>query len=350
MGWLDWLSKENTPQEDTSLNHWEWLYMFLSSAMNMIPEEQRKKESVATKLFAFQLGAMQGMAEAYNLKFSDAFNGYQAVLNKDAKPVQDDEALARMVSTICQDPHLDRYRTEGRLVINRAVLEKDTQAVGRLYSLISEDPAEAEADFQSGLDAYNRKDNALALKKWLPLAEQGHAEAQYYVGELFLQGEGVPHDDAQAREWYLKAARQGHLEAQTRLGIFYFFGMGVPQDHVQAREWYRKAAAQGNTEAQWRLGHLYHVGWGVPLDYRQAREWYLKAATQGDATAQFLLGQLYQEGRGVLQDYVQAHMWYNIAAAHQRVGTLDLTREEIAKKMTLEQVAEAQRLAREWLA
>ena len=75
--------------------------------------------------------------------------------------------------------------------------------------------------------------------------------------------------------------------------------------------------------------------------------WYAKAAAQGDAEAQVNLGVMYAEGQGVVQDYVQAHMWYNLAAS-QGVDTARKNRVSIERRMTPQQIAEAQRLAREW--
>jgi len=70
------------------------------------------------------------------------------------------------------------------------------------------------------------------------------------------------------------------------------------------------------------------------------------AAAQGRASAQYNLGVMYGNGQGVVQDYVRAHMWYNLAAVK---GNSDAVkqREIVAKKMTLEQIAVAQKLARE---
>ena len=73
------------------------------------------------------------------------------------------------------------------------------------------------------------------------------------------------------------------------------------------------------------------------------------AADQGDANAQYDLGILYAKGRGVLRDYVQAHMWASLAAAQNQENATKL-RDFLAELMTPEQIAEAQRLAREWLA
>ncbi len=85
----------------------------------------------------------------------------------------------------------------------------------------------------------------------------------------------------------------------------------------------------------------------MPQDDTHAQEWLLKAAAQGDKGAQVTLGFLYDMGRGVSQDYVQAHMWVNLAAAQGQEEAVAM-RDEIAQEMTPEQIAEAQRLAREW--
>jgi hypothetical protein len=143
------------------------------------------------------------------------------------------------------------------------------------------------------------------------------------------------------------AAEQGNAEEQTNLGIMYDSGQGVPQDHAEAVRWYRLAAEQGDARAQTRLGIMYENGQGVPQDYAEAVRWYRLAAEQGDARAQYSLGIMYDNGQGVPQDYVMAHMWANLAAA-QGNALASKNRGITASKMTSAQIAEAQRLAREW--
>ena len=123
----------------------------------------------------------------------------------------------------------------------------------------------------------------------------------------------------------------------------------MPQDYAEAVRWYRKAAEQGEATAQTNLGFMCQRGLGVPQDYAEAVRWYRKAAEQGEATAQFNLGLMCQRGEGVPQDYVQAHMRLNLAAsrASDQRNYAD-QRDLLAGKMTAQQVAEAQRLAREW--
>jgi TPR repeat protein len=134
----------------------------------------------------------------------------------------------------------------------------------------------------------------------------------------------------------------------------YAKGLGVPQDHAAGAHWLRKAADKGLAVAQLVLGDMYFRADGVPQDYRAAASWYRKAADQGNRLAQHNLAFMYTEGWGVPQNYVIAHMWYNLAAATEDSSKpLSLRnaakgRVMVAAKMTPAQIAEAQRLAREW--
>jgi TPR repeat protein len=116
--------------------------------------------------------------------------------------------------------------------------------------------------------------------------------------------------------------------------------------------WFRKAADQGYAPAQSILGQMYHDGQGVPQDYAQTAMWLRKAADQGNALAQGFLGAMYGDGWGVPRDYVLAYMWFNSAASRASDAALrdsaDKGRDRAAVMMTPAQVAEAQRLAREW--
>jgi TPR repeat protein len=137
------------------------------------------------------------------------------------------------------------------------------------------------------------RDTAVARRtaELLSLANQGNAEAQFNLGQLYEPG-----DRAQAVAWYRKAADQGHAGAQHSLGVLYALGEGVPQDDAEAATLYRKAADQGHTDAQVSLALLYERGDGVPQDYAEAAAWYRKAADQGDSDAQERLDSLYARG------------------------------------------------------
>src|ERR1022692_1227090 len=108
-------------------------------------------------------------------------------------------------------------------------------------------------------------------------------------------GSGFPEDDAEALIWFRKAADQGSAEAQTNIGNLYYMDPSKPRDFAKALFWYRKAAEQGYAAAESQLGDLYQYGNGVPKDLVQARAWYQKAADQGDAGAKQSLANLDHE-------------------------------------------------------
>ena len=96
---------------------------------------------------------------------------------------------------------------------------------------------------------------------------------------------------------------------------------------------------------------MYSNGNGVPQDYREALKWLHLAADQGDTKAQLNLGLMYATSEGIPQNYIQAHKWLNLAASQATGEEAEICRsgrDTLAEKMTAEQIAEAQRLAREW--
>jgi TPR repeat protein len=139
-------------------------------------------------------------------------------------------------------------------------------------------------------------------------------EAQFNLGFMYDNGQGVQQDFKQAAAWYRKAADQGNAHAQCNLGVVYENGEGVQPDFKQAAAWFRKAAEQGDAAAQYNLGKMYRMGKGVQQDSKQALAWYRKAAEQGVANAQHALGIIYHQGEGVQQDFKQAALWWQKAA------------------------------------
>jgi uncharacterized protein len=121
------------------------------------------------------------------------------------------------------------------------------------------------------------------------------------------------------------------------------------KDYATAFRLFSPLAEQGDARAQNTIGAMYLKGAGVVQDNREAVKWFSKAAEQGDVRGQHNLGIMYNKGLGVAQDYVQAHKWLNIAGANgSEVGRKN--RDKLAKKMSPAQIAEAQNLAREWMA
>ena len=118
------------------------------------------------------------------------------------------------------------------------------------------------------------------------------------------------------------------------------------QDYSAALQLCGPLAEHGDARAQLSLGGMYYNGQGVQQDYPEAAKWTGKAAEQGYAPAQAHLGVLYWNGQGVPQDVVLAYMWLSLAAANEPDSVRE--RDLAASQMTPDEIAEAQRLAREW--
>jgi hypothetical protein len=150
------------------------------------------------------------------------------------------------------------------------------------------------------------------------------------------------------------AAEQGDARAQSLLGMIHYTGRGPLRNDTEALKWSRLAAGHGDAAAQFRLGLMHSEGHGVPQDHAEAAHWYRLAAQSGYAQAQYNLGLLHAAGEGVPQDNVMAHVWFNLAAAQfpesdtRNRSAAIRSRDVVASKLTPEQLAQAQRLAREW--
>jgi uncharacterized protein len=183
------------------------------------------------------------------------------------------------------------------------------RAVGIVRPVVSADAAEA---------AYQKGNYETALRLALPLAEQNDAAAEAILGRMNARGRGVPINETEAVKWF------------------------------------RRAAEHGSASARFNLGNLYAEGKGVPQDYSEAAKWYRLAAEQGDAQAQYNLGLAYAKGEGVTEDNVSAHMWLNLASARfpasdaANRGVATASREAVANRMSPEELADAQKRAREW--
>jgi TPR repeat protein len=113
----------------------------------------------------------------------------------------------------------------------------------------------------------------------------------------------------------------------------------------------RPLAEDGNALAQFRLGYIYDTSKAISQDDAEAAKWYRRAADQGVAGAEYNLGAMYAAGHGVPLDYVEAYKWLSIAASRFPAGSRDdavKMRDLVAAKMTPAQIAEAQKLTREW--
>jgi TPR repeat protein len=185
-----------------------------------------------------------------------------------------------------------------------------------------------------------------AAKWYRKDAEKGDALAQNSLGWFLVHSRGMDQDYKQAAVWYRKAAEQDLPEAQNHLGDLYYEGLGVERDYAEALKWITKAADHGRTSAMNTMGVIYELGLGVPQDYGIALKWFQQAADQRDGKGQFNIGRLYDRGIGVSPDYVKAYQWYTLAVNQGQDGAAK-SRLELSLKMTPDQIAEGERLAKE---
>jgi TPR repeat protein len=185
--------------------------------------------------------------------------------------------------------------------------------IGMAISVMSIGQHVMAADFKKGYRVFQTGDYATAIEEWRPLAEAGNIDAQYILGLMNLNGEGIP------------------------------------QDYAKAIKWLHRAAKAGNADAQFSLANMYRKGKGVEQDHAKAITWYRRAAEAGDASAQLNLGVMYGRGQGLPQNYIIAYMWFNLAATQGNQQSVE-NREIAIKRMTQAQIAEGQRLSRECLA
>ncbi len=204
-----------------------------------------------------------------------------------------------------------------------------------------------------------KQDSAKTIYWYGKAAEQGNAEAEYFLGLRYAQGRGVPKDYVKANYWFKKAAAQGgsagwgaqvalasehpyaitnsqaehlakaafhgNIEDLLKLKISARSGNAAAQmwwggywkekkDYGKAIYWLERAADQEVAQAEYNLGVIYAKGQGVPQNYVKANYWYEKAADQGYAQAEYNLGVAYDNGYGEAQDYAKAIYWYKKAA------------------------------------
>ena len=220
--------------------------------------------------------------------------------------------------------------------------------------------------FLGGIPAFSQEN----IGSLIEAAEQGNADAQYYLGLSYYNGKGVAQDYAAAASWLRKAAEQGHELAKNTLetmvlstdepvekdlmaqaaNMFTAAGSGDANsqyilglafiDQSQygiGAAWLTKAAEQGHAEAQYFLGCLYLNGQGVELDSEKGVSWIAKSAAQGYAEAQSDLGVFYEKGLVVEKNDAKAVSLYmkaakqGLARAQSNLGDRYLNGKGVAK-------------------
>jgi TPR repeat protein len=371
--------------------------------MNMPDMRHLATVVVFTMPVAFASSAVADMATC-----SRAF---EAVLGRDESQARDDwaKALRECRSVADQGAPAAQYNVGLMYTWGKGGPKNEAEAAKWFRRAAEQGHADARfavgVAYQSGSGV--REDQVEAVKWYRLAAEQGQQKAQYNLGVIYQHGKAVAKDYAEAAKWYQRAAEQGQARAQSSLGTMYLDGKGVPQDDAEAIRWFYRAAEQGDPEGQYQLGFMFMQGRAVPRssgmptlwpadvprrwpyppeveagavrlyrlaaeqgfapaqralgasywsgsvalggskDYTQAAKWYGRAAEQGDIMSQYFLGTMYAEGQGVPQDDLLAYFWLNLAAARGPTEARE-ARDKTAKRLTLEQRARAQEMARNW--
>ncbi len=140
-------------------------------------------------------------------------------------------------------------------------------------------------------------------------------DAEFELGAMFHDGDGIDQDYAKALEWYTKAAQAGNRQAAFNLALMYRNGEGTSVNLDAAHGWFVRASDAGDVRAAFHLGQMSYTGQGATQDFEKALQYYLKSARGGFADAQMNAGVMYVRGEGVpKQDVINAYAWLKIAS------------------------------------
>ncbi|ASG02748.1 MULTISPECIES: tetratricopeptide repeat protein [Gammaproteobacteria] len=178
-------------------------------------------------------------------------------------------------------------------------------------NITNEQTLNSDEAYEKGYIALSQKKYKAAYAEWLPLAENGDAQAQYSIGWMYSKGLGVEKSVAKALDWYVKSANQGFVDAQYSAGRIYLYSL---QQYEDAFTYFKLAAENDENKAQFYLGLMYYRGDGISKDLKKSAHWFLQSAKKGNKDAQFYIGQMYELGEGVLQNDKYSLHWFNLAS------------------------------------
>ena len=183
--------------------------------------------------------------------------------------------------------------------------------------------------FRSGAHLLKAGETAKAVHSLEYAAEKGHALAQWKLGRMYAEGEGVAQDDLKAFEYFRRIADshaddnpdtpQSRFVANAFVALGHYYLDGIPKTQIQrdperAREMFGYAASYfRDPDAQYYLARLYLDGVGAPHDPRQAARWFGLSAQKGQCSAQAMLGAMLFAGDHVPRQAARGLMWLTLA-------------------------------------
>ena len=197
-------------------------------------------------------------------------------------------------------------------------------------------PLSAMDAFRSGANSLKAGDTVKAVHSLEYAAEQGHALAQWKLGRMYAEGEGVAQNDYKAFEYFRRIADshaddnpdtpQARFVANAFVALGHYYLDGIPKTSVRrdperAREMFAYAASYfRDPDAQYYLARLYLDGVGAPHDPRQAARWFGLSAQKGQCEAQAMLGAMLFAGDHVPRQAARGLMWLAVAKDNARAN------------------------------
>jgi len=203
-------------------------------------------------------------------------------------------------------------------------------------------PMTAMEAFRSGANWLKAGETVKAVNSLEYAAENGHALAQWKLGRMYAEGDGVAQNDLKAFEYFRRIA-DSHADdnpdtpqarfvanAFVALGHYYLEGIAksdIKPDPVRAREMFAYAASYfRDPDAQYYLARLYLSGTGAPRDARTAARWFGLSAQKGQCEAQAMLGTMLFEGDHVPRQAARGLMWLALAKDSARADQAWITK------------------------
>ena len=183
--------------------------------------------------------------------------------------------------------------------------------------------------FRSGANWLKAGETVKAVNSLEYAAEKGHALAQWKLGRMYAEGDGVAQNDLKAFEYFRRIADshaddnpdtpQARFVANAFVALGHYYLEGIPKtdvkpDAARAREMFAYAASYfRDPDAPYYLARLYLKGTGAPLDPRTAARWFGLSAQKGQCEAQAMLGAMLFEGDHVPRQAARGLMWLALA-------------------------------------
>jgi TPR repeat protein len=221
--------------------------------------------------------------------------------------------------------------------------------------------------FRSGHEALRTGEKGRAVTSLQYAAEHGHGVAQWQLGRMYADGDGVPLDRYRAFEYFRKfadthaddnpATPRSRFVADAFVSLGRYYLEGIPNSPVAAsperarRMFYHAASYFGDPEAQYQLAMLYVEGTGVSRDAKRAVPWLVLAANKGHYQSQALLGRIMFKGEHGIRQPATGLMWLTIASDGPggKVPWIAELRETAFKQATDKERAQALTLLERWV-